>query len=98
MILKWLSPEGNAHLMDYVEEYVDHGWKTAAEIRELVARYDGEDVQVMWHLDVESTVVESEANTYHYAVISDGTERQHLVFQDIGTYLMSGEGKTVDRF
>lgn len=97
MILKWQTLEGNWHFIDGVTNIINHGWQTIGEINDLATRYDGEDHILYWTLDGSSKAVESDTDTIHYVVATIHGEREHLIIQDMCTYVLSDQGKTVDR-
>jgi hypothetical protein len=99
MIVKWQSPQGIWHWVDCVESVTDYSWRTLSEARDMVKRTDGEDGYLEFKLDAESTIYEDGKgdDSFRYLLLTINGERQHVIMDAVNVFVLSDEGKTVDR-
>ncbi len=94
MIIKWQSDVDQAwHVTDGVTNVINHGFVTFEKLYELVQDYDGNDGMVH-NLDG----VDDDLTHCFYLVVTVRGEREHWKIHRIRQgYLLSDDGKTVDR-
>lgn len=99
MILKWLSPEGNWHWFDRIDNLTHHGYLTVEEAQRLAEIYDGKDTRLVYMRDASAYGLETDENyRADYVTIKRDGERKHLWLHSLQVYVMSDTGQTIDKF
>ncbi len=95
MIIKWQSDIDQAwHVTDGVTDVINHGFVDFETLYEHVRRYDGEGGAYVTNLDSP----DEDLTVCFYLVVTVRGERQHWKIHSIRQgYLLSDDGKTVDR-
>lgn len=102
MLIKW-NDEGaktpqDWHIADGISQVTYHGRMSSARIADLVIDYDGVDAEKFYNI-VQTDHDASEWYDYLVVYFSDpNRDREHWLMRFGVLYVLSNEGKTVDKF